>query len=209
MIIVWVSDGPSYDYNPRKTGLYRDWNSGDTIRLSVILVIFAIIAIAVYKYLSTPDRYIVQVKCIQWRYVINIQTYRVVHESGWERPPKDAYNIDQVYKERYEDDYQWYYTYDVNRWVPSRNVVSQGYDKNPYWKEYELYVSKRNDNIGSERESGRSTIYTISGTIRGAKNDNLVSVEVSEDIWSRCKLTDELVYMKSKIGKPYDIHIAE
>lgn len=206
---MWVSDGPSYDYNPRKTGLYRDWNSGDTLRTGIIVAILAIIAFVVFSYLNTPDDYIMQVKCIQWRYVINIQAYRVVHESGWERPPKDAYNIDQVYKERYEDDYQWYYTYDVNRWVPARNVVSQGTDKNPYWKEYELYVSKRDDNIGSEREGTRTKIYTISGTIRGAKTDDLVSVDVSEDIWSKCKLTDELVYMKSKIGKPYDIHIAE
>jgi len=33
----------------------------------------------------------------------------------------------------YEDIYDWYYTYDVNRWVTIKNYPTSGVDKNPYF----------------------------------------------------------------------------
>lgn len=205
----YFMDGPGDSYNPNKTGLYRDWTSNDTFKAGAILAVIVLIVVLVFSYLNTGDQYTMQVKVIEWRYVIHLQTYRKVHEFGYQTPPQGAYNVTSKMKERFDDDWQRWYEYDVNRWVRGRSVASQGTDKEPYWKEYELYISNDPSGLGNEREGSREKIYTISGTIRGAKNDNLKSVQVSEDIWLNCKLTDELVFMQSKIGKPYDIHIAE
>ena len=99
----YFMDGPGDNYNPNKTGLYRDWTSNDTFKACAILAVIVLIVVMVFSYLNTGDQYTMQVKVIEWRYVIHLQTYRKVHESGYQTPPEGAYNVTSKMKERFED----------------------------------------------------------------------------------------------------------
>lgn len=54
----------------------------------------------------------------------------------------------------YEDIYDWWYTYEYEKWVTDYHARSSGNDQNPYWKEYTLKDKNK------QRENGRSETYS-------------------------------------------------
>lgn len=182
----------------------------------LVVIVFAFV-------LATPHDYVMDVKSVHWEYVIQIQELRAVHEEGWSFPPGDAYNVDKYWKKHgktavgtnsngdtiYEDDYDWYYVYTVNRWVNSRQVTTVGYDKSPYWGEYELYESDNVMGLGDERVIAQTQTYAVSGIIIGSKDTDIVSVDVPKNIWEKITTNDDLLFKKRIIGHPYEIQIAK
>lgn len=188
----------------------------------IILIIVANILVFAFK----PHDYTIRIKSIQWTSVIQVQSYRVFHEEGWDKPPADAYNISKSWKKRGEkvigkddngkpiksDTYDWYYKYYINRWVNSRQVVKSGNDKSPYYGELTLHVTDTgiaSPNLNDEREACRYITYTIGGVPVGEDDGQIVVLDVSEDIWGAATLNDEINYKKSNVGKPTDIRLAQ
>lgn len=185
-------------------------------QLIVIICSIAVLAL-ICHYIVKPRDYILDVKTISWTSVIQIQEYTVVHEEGWSRPPSDAYNISHHSKKRKTekhgnssvDIYDTWYRYDINKWKDTHKVTAGGFDKNPYYAEYELKKSNRNDGIGDERESHRYIIYEVSGIQHNSSKSELITFEIPESIWKELQLTDEVNYKQRGFGKPYDIHIGK
>ncbi len=92
---------------------------------------------------------------------------------------KTEYYEEQEPVYRQEPIYDTKYYYEIDRWVYERKVVTSGSDKEPYWGD---------TNLGfKERESGRKTAYSISGTIKKGKKDKEVSYTVDEATWKELK----------------------
>lgn len=52
---------------------------------------------------------------------------------------------------RYEDEFDWYYYYEYDRWSHSRNVTTSGDDtESPYWGSYNLFTNERVSNKTEE-----------------------------------------------------------
>ncbi len=69
------------------------------------------------------------------------------------RPIYETYYDTETYDEpvyRKEPVYQIKYYYEIDRWVPQRNITTSGSDKNPYWGEISL---SSNERVGSKEES--------------------------------------------------------
>lgn len=174
---------------------------------SGVLVLCVVLLLAMH-----PTNYILDVKTLEWNYVVQIQELQCQHEEGWSTPPMDAYNI-SYYRKKWGKDtrghvvYRTWYVYDVDRWVDTRKIVTHGQDKNPYFGEYELHDPQRERGLGKERLGGQFTLYTASGTV--GSNAALVTIEIPCDIWEKAESGDEINYKKRAVGKPYDIKIAE
>lgn len=97
-----------------------------------------------------------------------------------------------------KDDSYWTYDYDVNRWIETRRVVTTDYDHSPYFGEYTLKESGREDGIGAERAI-EEKIYRALGTeIHGY--GELVEVTIPEDMWETLTDKDEINYKQAKVG---------
>ena len=133
--------------------------------------------------------------------------------------PSDAYNVKSHYhprtktwtdddgKTHTKDDSYWTYDYDVNRWVETRKVVTTDYDHSPYFGEYALKESNREDGIGAERAI-EEKIYRALGTeIHG--DGELVSIVIPEDMWETLTEKDEINYKQAKVGGPKDPVVAK
>lgn len=196
------------------------------IETSVVIggcVLLAAVIIGVLYMLFSPKDYTIRVKNIRWDYVIQIQELKQVHEDGWSTPPSNAYNVTSTLKKRGNkvvgkdangndikvSDYDTWYDYDVDKWVNTRTVPTYGFDKEPYWGEVTLRSTENPRRLGCEREGGRTQTYTVSGQLVHSDDMNLISIEVPEHIWKSVDIEDEVNYLKSKVGKPYEIHIAE
>ena len=196
------------------------------IETSVVIggcVLLAAVIIGVLYMLFSPKEYAIRVKNIRWDYIIQIQELKQVHEDGWSTPPSNAYNVTSTLKKRGNHvvgkdangndittpDYDTWYDYDVDKWVDTRTVPTYGFDKEPYWGKVTLRSTENSRRLGCEREGKRTQTYTLSGQLAHSDDMNLISIEVPEYIWKSVEIEDEVTYLKSKVGKPYEIHIAE
>ena len=184
------------------------------ISSSVLAVVIFIVSITKWR------SHTLDVHLIQWEYTIQIQEYQTFHESGWSSPPEGAFNVRTEVRQHgtskiniNDDDYitvpryDTWYEYDLNKWHNSRQIVTVGADKSPYWGEYELRVLGEGLTVGSERVSAQIEAYSVSGT--EGKNGELITLTVSREIWERITTDDQLNYSQRKFGKPFDIKIAE
>ena len=163
-----------------------------------------------------------RVKTIQWSATVQIEQFRQVHEGGWSSPPEGAYNIVTSTKRHGTitvgkdangnpiriPKYDTWYEYDINRWLPSRQVVTVGFDKEPYYGEVVLKnPDPDQDELGDERESSRCMDFSASGL--NGDNSELITIDISSDIWFTLTENDELNYEQSTFGRPKSIRIAE
>lgn len=190
-----------------------------------ICVIVGIIIFAVYAFCFSPKDHSMTVEKIQWECTVHVVMWKQqkhVHETSY---PTDAYNIHE--KTEYSTDSNGnstshkYYDYYVDRWVKVREVNNYGVDKNPVYKEPELAVGKTDidrvtgrksaEMYGEERESYRETKYYVWGKPVSSDESSvsLTRLEIPQSIWNNLTLNDELNYLKSRAGQPYEISIAK
>lgn len=72
--------------------------------------------------------------------------------------------------------YRTKYYYDIDKWIPKREVTNSGTDDRPVYIEPDL--------ASNERESGRTTKYKVTGYLID-KEDKIRTLEVSEHIWNK------------------------
>lgn len=99
-----------------------------------ILIWMGAVLIGFVVWLFFPRDYTLDVKRIQWEYVVHIEEYMVQHHDDERSKPSDAYNVKSHYhprtktwtdddgKTHIKDDSYWTYDYDVNRWIETRSV---------------------------------------------------------------------------------------
>lgn len=184
-----------------------------------ILVLMGAALVGFVVWLFIPRDYTLDVKRIQWEYVVHIEEFMVQHHDDERSKPSDAYNVKSHYhprtktwtdddgKTHTKDDSYWTYDYDVNRWVETRSVVTTDYDHSPYFGEYSLKESQREDGIGAERAI-EEKIYRALGTeIHG--DGELVELVIPEDMWETITDKDEINYKESIVGWPHDLVVAK
>lgn len=188
--------------------------------IGIIAVVGVVIAIIAYI-LCSPKEYTIRVSAITWEYGVHIEQYSVVHHTEERSHPSDAYNVvssvrteTKTYTDEDGDTHTKFntyivYSYDVNRWVERRCVMNKGTDHNPEFKPYSLLHSEREDSIGEERVGYFSKEYFASGPLVGSDDLTLHTVRISEDIWEKLTTNDEINYLKSAVGHPYAVSIAE
>lgn len=183
---------------------------------SVVLaaVLIGIVCAIIFR----EKTYTIEVKAVQWAYTIYIEEFKKVHYTSERYLPEGAYNVERRHKTETrvasdgdgkthaETRTKTVYDYDLNEWVDSRQCVTSGFDKMPYFAEVEL-ATGGSDGLGAEREKCRGVEYLACG-VNGEETE-LIRVSVSEDIWSRLKVGDELNFKKRAVGDPYEIWIAE
>ena len=205
---------------PRYQKIIDDYDSDKVAWLAgIVLVILCIVALILAL---IPHSYILDVKTVSWEYTIGIEELVVEHHNGASYKPSDAYNVHKysVTKSKRVDDgdgksHTEYYTetrfdYDINKWKETRQVVTNGWDKNPYWGEYTLKEQFRDDGVGAERVGRRQETYAAHGIIVGEDEiEGSITIEISKDIWFTLERGDQLNYKKSSLGKPKEIAIAK
>ena len=186
----------------------------------VSVIVSVVVGICAALYFAFHQKsYTLDVKRIQWEYVVHIEEFMVQHHDDDRSKPSDAYNVKSHYhphtktwtdedgKVHTKDESYWTYDYDVNRWAETRKVVTTDYDHEPYFGEYTLAESSREDNIGAERAIEEKLYFAI-GTIVGG-GDGLASIPISGDIWGTLTTNDELNYKQARVGGPTDVEIAQ
>lgn len=153
-----------------------------------------------------------KVKSIEWTYTVVIQKLEKIHHSGWSNPPSDAYNVESYRKRRRTDEngdpiYDFWFEYDLDEWVHSRNITTNGIDKEPYFGDYILKTTDDKRGLGNERVLNYVKTYTIGGT--DVKTDDFYSFDISEDIWSVLKIGGEINFKKNRVGMISEIKLAE
>lgn len=191
--------------------------------IAIIITNASILLILALVFIFRPKSYTLLVKNIGWERTIPIQTLTPTNHSGWSSPPSNAYNI-ETSRRRHGDteigrdsngkpitvpNYDTWYEYTIDEWITSRFVVTQAYDKSPYWGEVKLATSTDPRNIGAEREGSRQTIYSVIGQLRNSDDTTLKTIEVGESLWYDVKIGDEINYTQRIVGKPHDISIAQ
>lgn len=184
-----------------------------------ILVLMGIGLIGFVIWLFTPRNYTLEVNQISWEWNVHIEQYQVEHHDGERSKPLDAYNVDKHYHPRTKtwtdddgnthtkDESYWTYDYDVNRWIEVRVVRNTGCDHEPFFLDYTLAKSNREDNIGAERAI-EEKLYFALGTVVGGDGE-LTSIPISSDIWGTLTTNDELNYKQARVGGPTEVRIAE
>ena len=184
-----------------------------------IFILIPVLIVGFLIYLFYPRDYILDVKQIQWEYVVHIEELMVQHHSGDRSKPSDAYNVKSHYhpktrtwtdddgKTHTEDDSYWTYDYDVNRWEETRQVMTTDFDHGPFFGEYTLKTSDREDGIGAERAIEEKIYRAIGLTI--GQDEGLTEVIIPEAMWDILTVDDQINYQKSSIGKPKNPVIAK
>lgn len=186
--------------------------------IAIFATLFGFVLLMLITNLSKHD-YTMKVKTVSWEYSVHIEEYVKEHYKNKSHAPEGAYNIrshTEVRTTNYIDSdgnvktkttYDIEYDYDLNIWKETRQVMTTGLDKNPYYGEYTLKESTREDNLGAERVGYLSEVYSASGTLL---NDNtFITIEIPKDIWEALSRGDELNYKKSNWGKAQEIEIAK
>lgn len=193
----------------------------DTLKVAGIVAVILVVLSVLGYVLFSPKAYTMEVKVITWDYGVHIEEFKVVHHTNERSKPDDAYNVNRFVRTKTktvtDEDGNTHiktetyveYDYDVNRWVETRCVATSGRDHEPYFGEYTLKESDRADGIGNERVSHRSKEYTASGTLVNSDDMTLHHVSIPESIWEVLTTNDELNYLKSRVGDPYEISIAQ
>lgn len=184
-----------------------------------IFILIPVLIVGFLIYLFYPRDYILDVRQIQWEYVVHIEEFMVQHHSGDRSKPSDAYNVESHYhpktktwtdedgKTHTEDDSYWTYDYDVNRWSETRQVMTTDFDHEPFFGEYTLKTSDREDGIGAERAIEEKIYRAIGLTI--GQDEGLTEVIIPETMWDILTTDDQINYQKSEIGKPKNPSIAK
>ena len=90
--------------------------------------------------------------------------------------------------------YMTKYTYEIERWVPTRTADSSGHNDEPYWEDSRI--------TRAEREGSRSDAYAV--TLTGKKG-RTYQVRVSEEIWNDLQL-DKPVKIKTSGSRVTEIN---
>ena len=75
--------------------------------------------------------------------------------------------------------YQTKFYYKLERWKDNRTIDTSAHDKSPYFGEIILAKGKQPYDVGKEQESGRSSKYFITGTVK----DKSEIYEVDDENW--------------------------
>lgn len=186
-----------------------------------IFILIPVLIVGFLIYLFYPRDYILDVRQIQWEYIVHIEEFMVQHHSGDRSKPSDAYNVKSHYHPKTKtwtdedgqthtkDDSYWTYDYDVNRWVETRQVMTTDFDHAPYFGEYTLKESQREDGIGAGRAIEEKIYRAIGLTIGQDEMTGLTEVIIPETMWDILTVDDQINYQKSEIGKPKNPVIAK
>lgn len=137
-------------------------------------------------------------------YNINIETHsgsRTVTDSEG----KDADG--KTYKQTHKEYYYWStYSYTVEEWVKTEEVVATGKDKNPYEPE-RPYDTVAPDELGNKKcPSGHNEYYSVTGKVEKETK----TYDISKSDWERISDTDEFTYCKYRLGDEiFDLEIAQ
>lgn len=137
-------------------------------------------------------------------YNINIETHsgsRTVTDSEW----KDANG--KTHKQTHKEYYYWStYSYTINEWIKTKEVVATGKDKNPYEPE-RPYDTVAPDELGNKKcGNGHNEYYTVTGNVEGETK----TYDISKSNWEKISDTDEFTYRKYRLGdKIFDLEIAQ
>ena len=184
-----------------------------------IFILIPVLIVGFLIYLFYPKDYILDVRQIQWEYIVHIEEFMVQHHSGDRSKPSDAYNVKSHYHPKTKtwtdedgnthtkDDSYWTYDYDVNRWVETRHVMTTDFNHEPFFGEYTLKTSDREDGIGAERAIEEKIYRAIGLTI--GQDEGLTEVIIPETMWDILTVDDQINYQKSEIGKPKNPVIAK
>lgn len=192
----------------------------------VAIIIGVVVVVAVFLIVGfTPHDYTIDVRNISWSYVVHIQELQKEHHSGKSSKPSGAYNVveNNVRHTRHKEDengneytevyYETEYDYDINVWHDKRTVPNQGFDHNPFFKDYTLKESEYTNpkdvsyGLGGERVSQFEQTYTAAGPILRSDDQTFILVDIPQNIWDVLKVGDHLSYLDSKLGKPYEFEI--
>ena len=76
--------------------------------------------------------------------------------------------------------YQTKYYYDIERWIPEKQLETSGTDDEPYWDETAL--------TENEREGEREETYTVEIT---TEKNKVYEVNISEELWDTLEIGEE------------------
>lgn len=104
---------------------------------------------------------------------------------------------------RSEPVYQTWYTYDIDRWVESRNVPTSGERRNdpqPHWGEFSLNCNGVTE-IGCERESSREEHYLVIFSWEDDEETKTHRAEVDRADWDAYQYDTEYTLELNHVGQ--------
>lgn len=144
-----------------------------------------------------------------------------------ENIPAEAYNIDidthsgsetvvdrewkdeqgRTHKDTHTEHYYYAtYTYTINQWVKTGELLSCGNDKSPYEKERPFDTTAPNVLGNHKCGVGHHEEYKVTGYV----NEEIVTYNISKSDWKQIKDTDEFSYKKYRFGhRIWDLKFAE
>lgn len=137
-------------------------------------------------------------------YNVNIETHsgsRTVTDDEW----KDADG--KTHKHTHKEYYYWStYSYTINEWTKTKEVVAVGKDKNPYEPE-RPYDTVASDELGNKKcQDGHNEYYSVTGNVDGETK----TYDVSKSDWEKINDNDEFAYRKYRFGDEiFDLEIAQ
>lgn len=124
---------------------------------AISLVVMVANLVWVYHYLTDKGEWQGYITRIHWEYQVHVDQWVADSDNCWGNwcPPANAYNESRQWRDTgrnrktgevcttvndvksctpiYEDVYDWYYSYTVNRWVRNRTVVERGDGQEPFY----------------------------------------------------------------------------
>lgn len=141
--------------------------------LGIVLVIFLLTSCIS---LITPREITLVVEKMSWNYSLRIEKEILCAESDWSLPAGSTLieTKRERYKKRYDSDgdfigwqYKTKYYYEIMRWKYSRDVVTTGENKTPYYGEPNLAENERVDSqtplhyVHGVNEEGEEVAYIL------------------------------------------------
>jgi hypothetical protein len=135
---------------------------------------------------STVQEEVVQIDSFAWLIEGSVSEYQTVHGESWSTYPPNSYNITSEYKNtgrkekvldtmifiasiwvrsyKYEDVYDDYYTYDVDKWVIIDSYFNQGDNRNPIDPEVTIvneYSGIEAPEVGQQKQEIEARRYLV------------------------------------------------
>lgn len=126
---------------------------------------------------------------------------RTVTDEEW----KDADG--KTHKKQHKEYYYWAeYTYTIDEWIKTSEVVSSGNDKEPYEPD-RPYDTDAPDELGNMKcPNGHNEYYSVTGNVDGETK----TYDVSKSDWEKIGDKDEFAYRKYRFGDEiFDLEIAQ
>ena len=182
-------------------------------RLQVIVVsIIVTLGILAGIIIAVPIQEHNTITYVSWTWDVPIYKYTKHNENSWNKPPKDAYDIDKKREYRRtvtkkdskgnthtESVYDTKYYYSINKWDFAYNISSTGIDKKPYESSGgDLPYTVDNPSLGDIKRGNHTEKYecNINGTV----------FEISKADWERVEKGCEITYKRHRFSKKiYDI----